>query len=320
MKPYAQRTPDNQYKQVLQSILDHGVRVPSQQGPDAIMLLGTNPMRFKLENGFPMLTERNLAPKENERLLVTIWRQAIGEIIGFINGARTLKQLEEFGCYWWAPWGIEAKTTKRGLEVGDLGPGSYGAAFHDFPTAEGETYNQFKNIVQQIKEQPQLRTHFISPWVPQYTMRVKGRTQKVVVCPCHGWINLRVVGNKLSLHMFQRSGDVPVGVPSNMIQYSALLLMIAQATGLEPYEYVHSISDAHIYVDQMDAVKTILERSFFVQLVIRNHFPPYFSIHFLKHVCDIVLICLKPFLPTFQCFTRAIGNYFLNIQKSLRCI
>lgn len=260
MKPYSERTPDTQYRELLQSILDKGVRVPSQQGPEAIMLFGANPMHFKLENGFPMLTERNLAPKESDRLPVTIWRQAIAEIIGFINGARTLEQLEAYGCSWWAPWGTEAKTKKRGLETGDLGPGSYGAAFHDFPTAEGETYNQFKNIVEQIKQEPQLRTHFVSPWVPQYTMRVKGRTQKVVVCPCHGWVHLRVVGNKLSLHMFQRSGDVPVGVPSNMVQYSALLLMIAQATGLEPYEYVHTISDAHIYVDQLDAVKTILER------------------------------------------------------------
>lgn len=217
-------------------------------------------MRFRLDNGFPIITERNMAPKESDRLPVTIWRQAIAEIIGFINGARTLKQLEEFGCSWWAPWGTEAKCKKRGLETGDLGPGSYGAAFHNFPTAEGEEFNQFATIIQQIKEEPQLRTHFISPWVPQYTARVEGRTQKVVVCPCHGWVHLRVVGNKLSLHMMQRSGDVPVGVPSNMVQYAALLMMIAQATGLEPYEYVHTISDAHIYVDQMEAVETMLAR------------------------------------------------------------
>ena len=260
MKPFQDRTPDTQYKALLRSIIDNGVRVPSQQGTDAIMLLGANPMRFRLDNGFPIITERNMAPKESDRLPVTIWRQAIAEIIGFINGARTLKQLEEFGCSWWAPWGTEAKCKKRGLETGDLGPGSYGAAFHNFPTIEGEEFNQFATIIQQIKEEPQLRTHFISPWVPQYTARVEGRTQKVVVCPCHGWVHLRVVGNKLSLHMMQRSGDVPVGVPSNMVQYAALLMMIAQATGLEPYEYVHTISDAHIYVDQMEAVETMLAR------------------------------------------------------------
>jgi len=82
----------------------------------------------------------------------------------------------------------------------------------------------------------------------------------VVVCPCHGWIHLLVHGNKLTLHMFQRSGDLPIGVPSNMVQYVALLMMIAEVTGLEPYEYVHTISDAHIYVDQMEAVEKMLER------------------------------------------------------------
>jgi len=254
------RTPDNQYKQLLKSILDNGIQSTAQQGVDTISLVGANPMRFRLSNGFPMITERNMAPKENDRLKVTIWRQAIAEIIAFFNGARTQKQLEEFGCYWWQPWVTEEKCLKRGLEVGDLGPGSYGAAFHDFPTIEGQPYNQFKNILEQIGEQPHLKTHFISPWVPQYTIRGKGKTQKVVVCPCHGWLHFRVFGNKLIVHMFQRSGDVPVGVPSNMVQYAALTMMIAQATGLEPYEYVHTISDAHIFVDQIPAVEEMLKR------------------------------------------------------------
>ncbi|HLD00019.1 MAG TPA: thymidylate synthase [Patescibacteria group bacterium] len=191
---------------------------------------------------------------------MTIWRQAIAEIIAFLNGARTQKALQGFGCHWWEPWVTEAKCKKRGLETGDLGPGSYGAAFHDFPTADGKPYNQFKNIIEQIIEFPHLRTHFISPWIPQYTIRGAGKQQKVVVAPCHGWIHLRVLDNKLTLHMFQRSADVPVGVPANMVQYMALLMMIAQATGLEPYEYVHSFSDAHIYVDQVPAVETMLAR------------------------------------------------------------
>jgi thymidylate synthase len=143
---------------------------------------------------------------------------------------------------------------------GDLGPGSYGGAFHDFPTAEGPPYNQFKNIVEQIQEFPELRTHFISPWVPQYTIRGTGKTQKVVVCPCHGWLHIRIINGKLVLHMFQRSGDVPVGVPSNMIQYAALTIMLAQVTGYEAYEYVHTISDAHIYVDQIPMVEEIIAR------------------------------------------------------------
>ena len=242
----------SQYQLLLKEILDHGQTVTTPQGVDALSIIGPKPMHFKLAEGFPAITERKLSEK--------IWQQAIAEIIAFINGARTIDELESYGCFWWKAWGSEAKAKKRGLETGDLGPGSYGAAFHDFPTAEGENYNQFANILQQMREQPHLRTHFISPWIPQYTMRIKGRTQKVVVCPCHGWIHLRIIDQKLTLHMFQRSADVPIGVPSNMVQYAALTMMIAQVLGLEAYEFVHSFSDAHIYVDQIEAVKTLLER------------------------------------------------------------
>lgn len=260
MLPLEKRTPDSQYQRLLRDILEKGVRVISQQGVDALTLMGPNPLHFKFENGFPIINERNMAPKESERLPVTVWQQAIAEIIGFINGARTQKELESYGCSWWKSWVTKEKCEKRGLEEGDLGPGSYGAAFHDFPTSEGMPFNQFKHIIEQIKEEPQLRTHFVTPWIPQYTGRGKGKTQKVVVCPCHGWVHLRVLNGKLTLHMFQRSADVPVGVPSNMVQYMALLMMIAQVTGLEPYEYVHSFSDAHIYVDQVPAVETMLAR------------------------------------------------------------
>lgn len=260
MKPVSGRTPDNQYQNLLREILENGVQTKSQQGVDALTLMGPRNLHFKLENGFPIINERNMAPKESERLPVTVWQQAIAEILGFINGARTLKQLEEFGCSWWGAWGTPEKCAKRGLEAGDLGPGSYGAAFHDFPTADGGTYNQFKNIVEQIKEFPHLRTHFITPWIPQYTIRGTGKKQKVVVAPCHGWVHLRVIDNKLTLHMIQRSADTPVGVPSNMVQYAALTMAIAHVTGTVPYEYVHSFSDGHIYVDQVEAVKTMLER------------------------------------------------------------
>jgi thymidylate synthase len=217
-------------------------------------------MRFRLSEGFPIITERNMAPKVSERLPVTIWQQAIGEIIAFINGARTQEELESYGVYWWNSWLTPEKCAKRGLEAGDAGPGSYGAAFHDFPTAEGTPYNQIQNIIEQIIELPHLKTHFISPWVPQYTIRGKGKQQKVVVCPCHGWMHILVHDKKLTLHMFQRSGDIPIGIPSNLVQYSALALMLAQVTGNEAYEFIHTISDAHIYVDQVDATKIMLER------------------------------------------------------------
>jgi thymidylate synthase len=249
--PYSKRKPNTDYKDLLREIRDNGVLLPSTQDVDAKMIFGAKPMRFKLSNGFPILTERDLSK---------FWRAPIGEMIGFINGARTQEELEKYGCKWWKYWVTKEKCAKRGLEEGDLGPGSYGAAFHDFPTSEGEPFNQIEHLIKQIKEKPGLRTHFVTPWIPQYIYRVKGKTQKVVVCPCHGWMHWRVINDKLSLHMFQRSGDVPIGVPSNMIQYSALLLMVAQTVGLEPDEYIHTISDAHIFVDQMDAVDEVISR------------------------------------------------------------
>lgn len=246
------KTPDGQYKRLLKEILEKGVVAKSQQGVDALTLMAPQSLRFKLSNGFPIITERKISKK--------IWGQAIGEIIGFVNGARTQEELESYGCRWWKYWVTERKCAKRGLEHGDMGPGSYGAAFHDFPTAEGPTFNQFKSIIQQIKELPHLRTHFITPWVPQYIARGKGLTQKVVVCPCHGWIHIRIINKKLTLHMFQRSSDTPIGLPANLAQYAALTMMIAQVTGYEAYEYIHSFSDAHIFVDQVDKVKELLER------------------------------------------------------------
>jgi len=263
-QPKTKKTPDTQYREILQLIMDHGTRVMAQAGgekksdTDTISYIAPPPMRFDLENGFPLLTERNLAP--DFKKVPTVWKQAIGEIIGFINGARTQSELEKYGCHWWKYWVTAEKCQKRGLEPGDLGPGSYGAAFHDFPTAEGDSYNQVKNIVEQIIELPHLKTHFISPWIPQYTIRGTGKKQQVVVCPCHGWMHFFVRDGKLSLHMFQRSGDVPIGIPQNMAQYAALVMMVAQATGNKPGELIHTISDAHIYVNQLPAVEEILKR------------------------------------------------------------
>jgi thymidylate synthase len=256
--PDTKKSPDVQYHNTLKLVLEQGKRIKSQTGTDTLTYLAPPSMRFDLENGFPMITERNMAP--NFKKVPTVWKQALGEIIGFINGARTQAELETYGCHWWRTWVSEKKCHKRGLETGDLGPGSYGAAFHDFPTAEGESYNQIKNIVEQIIELPHLKTHFISPWVPQYTIRGQSKKQKVVVCPCHGWMHIMIQEGKINLHMFQRSGDIPIGVPSNMVQYAALTMMIAQATGNKPGTFIHTISDAHIYVDQVDAVKKMLSR------------------------------------------------------------
>ncbi len=249
-EPFEKRTPDSQYRDILKRILAKGEWSDTRQGPRAKTLIGIQ-MHFRLANGFPLITDRSLQ---------SFWQKPIGELCAFINGARTREQLAAFGCTWWDAWTTEEKTKKRGLEIGDIGPGSYGAAFHDFPTQDGGTFDQFKHLVEQINELPELRTHFVTPWIPQYIVRGKGKQQKVTIAPCHGWVHVRIFGDKLHLHMFQRSGDTPIGVPSNMIQYAALTLMLGQLTGYEPVEYVHTISDAHIYEDQIEHLTEMLGR------------------------------------------------------------
>jgi thymidylate synthase len=248
--PPAAREPDPQYRQLLARIADEGTSVPTRQGPPALTLMQQG-MRFELANGFPMITERSLK---------SFWRKPIGELCAFINGATTLDELAAFGCDWWGDWATPQKTSSRGLPPGSLGPGSYGGAFRYFPTADGGSFDQFAHLVEQIRELPADRTHFVSPWIPQYQVRGAGKTPRTTIAPCHGWVHVRVIGGGLHLHMFQRSGDVPVGVPANMIQYAALLLMLEQLTRIPAAAYYHTISDAHIYANQLDAVQTMLGR------------------------------------------------------------
>ena len=269
--PYIEQTPDGQYKNLIREILEKGVKGPSpmvdKDGKeiDTIDLLGPTPTRFNiLKNGVPFITERDVSGS---------WKAAVGELLAFINGARTQKELEEFGCKWWKFWVTEAKCSKRGLETGDLGPGSYGAAFASFPTLDG-TFNQFEEIIKQMKERPELKTHFISPWIPQYTIRNSDYQQKVVVAPCHGWIQFRILNNKLNMVMFQRSCDVLIGCPSNWMQYSALLLAMSEVLNIEPNEFIHMISDAHIYENQLPYVDEILskeDRAFPTLKLVKKH-------------------------------------------------
>lgn len=262
--PFAHRQLDTQYRRLLKRIMTYGTRVGTKMDEDANTIFG-HQMRFQLANGFPIVTERDLvsAPEKGR----SQFGMAVGELCAFLNGARTLEQMKKFGCGWWAPWVTEEKCAKRGLATGDIGPGSYGAAFHNFPTADGETFNQVRHLVEQINEMPELRTHILTPFIPQYLGRGEGKQQKVTVVPCHGLVHVMVNPREgtLSLHHFQRSADVPVGLVFNIIQYAALTLMLAQVTGYTAKELVFTISDAHIYVggqnDQTKDVKEMLATS-----------------------------------------------------------
>lgn len=253
MRPYKERTPDIQYRNLLERILREGTEVHPIQGEKSLMVLG-HQMRFNFENGFPMITERDLSGK--------FMLGALGEHIGFLHGARTHEELSKFGCPWWKRWVTKEKCEIFGLPEGDLGPGSYGAAWTNFPTKEGQSFNQITHVIQQLRERPHLRTHIISPWIPQYTIQHEGLTRKVVVAPCHGWLHILAFPEtkEISVHHFQRSGDTPVGVVFNMIQYAAFTMMVAQTIGYKPKEFVYTISDAHIYESQIEKVKELLKR------------------------------------------------------------
>ena len=249
--PYESRRANTQYVDVLRNIYENGAWSRSRQGPDTKTLVGMQ-MRFDLlRDGVPVITERSLGG---------FWKKGINELGAMINGVRTIEGFSAWGCDWWSPWGSAEKCAKRGLETGDIGPASYGAVFHDWPDAYGETYDQFAHLVQQIIENPYDKTHVVSPWYGSWLARDSDRVNKATIAPCHGWVQVIVLNNKLHLHMTQRSGDVPVGVPSNLVQYTALQLLLCSILGYTPGEYVHTIVNAHIYQDQMSDVEEILRR------------------------------------------------------------
>jgi thymidylate synthase len=253
-RPYPDREPSSVYQDMLRTIRDQGTRVSTKQGVDALAIAGCE-MRFPMAQGAAVITERSIAGFASK---------AIGELCAFINGARTLEELADFGCDWWGPWATEEKSAARGLEPGDLGPGSYGHAFRHFTTqlddAADEGFDQLPHLIAKLQDLPDDRTALISPWIPQANHRQRGVKSRNTIAPCHGWIHALVFGDKLHLIHNQRSGDTPIGVPSNMVQYNALGLMIEHLTGYELVEYVHWIQYAHIYVNQLDHVDEMLER------------------------------------------------------------
>ena len=252
-RPFAARRPSTQYQDMLRTIRDDGVHVRTKQGEDALAVAGVQ-MRFPMAHGAAVITERSIKGFVNK---------AIGELCAFINGARTLDELRAFGCDWWDAWATPEKSGSRGLAAGDLGPGSYGHAFHNFTTdldGDDPGFDQLPHLIQKLKDLPLDRTAVMSPWIPQANHREAGVKSRNTIAPCHGWIHALVLDDKLHLIHNQRSGDTPIGVPSNMAQYTALGLMIEQLTGYEFVEYVHWIQYAHIYVNQLDAVDEMLSR------------------------------------------------------------
>lgn len=212
-------------------------------------------LRFPMRNGFPLITERDLSGK--------LFAGALSEHFAFLHGARTHDELSAWGCKWWKRWVTKEQCEIFGLSEGDLGPGSYGAVWTAFPTAEGPRINQVRNVIELLKQKPHLRTLRISNWAPQYAVPGTENERKVVVAPCHGDIHILAYPEtrELDIVHYHRSADAPVGLVFNFVQYAAFGLMVAQTIGYRMNELVYFISDAHVYESQIPYVEELLWRN-----------------------------------------------------------
>lgn len=220
-----------QYLDLLAHILDQGQTKGDRTGTGTISTFGYQ-MRFDLAKGFPLLTTKKLHLKS-----------IIYELLWFLRGDTNVGYLQERGVRIWNEW-ADAN--------GDLGP-VYGAQWRSWPDYRGGTIDQIKQVIEEIKHNPDSRRLMISAWNV-------AQIDDMALAPCHCLMQFYVRDGHLSLQLYQRSADVFLGVPFNVASYALLLMMIAQVTGLEAGEFVHTFGDVHIYLNHLDQVKTQLSR------------------------------------------------------------
>lgn len=220
-----------QYKDLLQHILDNGADKTDRTGTGTRSCFGYQ-MRFDLQKGFPMVTTKKLHLKS-----------IIYELLWFLKGDTNVHYLQEHGVKIWDEWANAE---------GDLGP-VYGKQWRSWEGADGKTYDQITDVVEQIKKNPDSRRLIVNAWnvaeLPQ-----------MALSPCHCLFQFYVADGKLSCQLYQRSADVFLGVPFNIASYALLTLMIAQVCGLQPGEFVHSFGDVHLYNNHFEQARLQLER------------------------------------------------------------
>ncbi len=220
-----------QYLGLLDHILRSGTEKKDRTGTGTLSVFGYQ-MRFDLEEGFPLLTTKKLHLKS-----------IIHELLWFISGDTNIKYLNENGVRIWDEW---ADTD------GNLGP-VYGYQWRSWPAADGKKTDQLSNVIESIKKSPDSRRHIVSAWNP-------GEIEKMALPPCHILFQFHVASGKLSCQLYQRSCDIFLGVPFNIASYALLTMMVAQATGLRPGEFIHTLGDAHIYLNHIEQVRLQLTR------------------------------------------------------------
>lgn len=220
-----------QYLELMQYVLRNGTRKGDRTGTGTLSVFGYQ-MRFDLEAGFPLLTTKKVHLKS-----------IIHELLWFLRGDSNVRYLRDNGVTIWDEWADE---------LGELGP-VYGVQWRSWPTPDGRHVDQISEVVREIRENPNSRRLIVSAWNV-------GQIDQMALPPCHAFFQFYVADGRLSCQLYQRSADIFLGVPFNIASYALLTMMVAQATGLRPGDFIHTLGDAHLYSNHLDQVRTQLSR------------------------------------------------------------
>ena len=221
-----------QYLNLLKYVNDYGIKKLDRTGTGTLSVFGYQ-MRFDLSRNFPLLTTKKIHLKS-----------VIYELLWFLSGHTNIKFLKDNGVSIWDEWADQD---------GELGP-VYGHQWRSWPTPEGRTIDQISNLINQIKNNPDSRRLIVSAWNV-------GEIEKMKLPPCHAFFQFYVAEGRLSCQLYQRSADIFLGVPFNIASYALLTMMVAQVCGLKTGDFVHTLGDAHIYLNHSEQVKIQLSRS-----------------------------------------------------------
>ena len=220
-----------QYLDLMRHVRDHGTVKDDRTGTGTVSVFGYQ-MRFDLGKGFPLVTTKKCH-----------LRSIIHELLWFLKGETNIKYLKDNGVSIWDEWADEN---------GDLGH-VYGYQWRSWPTADGRHIDQISQVVDQLKNNPDSRRIIVNAWNV-------GEVDDMALPPCHAFFQFYVANGKLSCQLYQRSADIFLGVPFNIASYALLTMMMAQVTGLQPGEFVHTLGDAHLYSNHMEQVEEQLSR------------------------------------------------------------
>ncbi|HRK78877.1 MAG TPA: thymidylate synthase [Thiobacillus sp.] len=220
------------YLELMRHVLEHGARKDDRTGTGTLSVFGWQ-MRYDLAAGFPLVTTKKCH-----------LRSIIHELLWFLQGDTNIRYLKENGVSIWDEW-ADAH--------GNLGP-VYGHQWRSWPTPDGGTIDQISEVVKTLKQNPDSRRIIVSAWNV-------ADLDKMALAPCHAFFQFYVADGRLSCQLYQRSADIFLGVPFNIASYALLTLMMAQVTGLKPGDFVHTLGDAHLYLNHLDQTREQLSRA-----------------------------------------------------------